>query len=391
MASRSIIVAFTEAISEWIAKGEVVDRYFNPGDLFDDVHVLLTNNDTPDPEAVQRMSGRATPHVHNLPLPNKAMVKSLGWRPRLLRGWSQGAVEIARQVQPSLVRCHGAWHNALAAAEIKRELGIPYVVSLHINPDEDVRGRRQERIDWLQWRAITGIERYTLRRADLVLPVYRPIVPYLEQLRVPHYEVAYNMLNTTALREKSSYELNRPPEVVSVGRQFEAKNPENLIRAIAGIDGARLTLIGSGPLHDQLREVAQETGARDRIDFLSALSNDEVCARLAAADVFATHSEYWELSKTVIEAMLTGLPVVINRRTGPLVPELTDDLCVYVDDDPSAWRMELEALLADDERRAALGRRAREHAQANWAPEVTEKRFVELYERVMRGARATHA
>ena len=384
MASRSIIVAFTEAISEWIAKGEVVDRYLNPGDLFDEVHVLLTNRDQPPMEAVQRMSGRADVHVHNLPLPRKAMLRTLAWRPRLLRGWAQGAVEIAREVKPSLVRCHGAWHNALAASEIQRELGIPYVVSLHINPDEDVRGRPQERVDWLQWRAIKAIEGHTLRRADLVLPVYEPIVPYLKRLGVERYEVAYNMLNTSSLRTKDDYTLNDPVEVISVGRQFEAKNPENLIRAVAGIDGGRLSLIGGGPLHDQLREVAHESGAGDRIDFMSALSNDEVCARLAAADVFAVHSEYWELAKTVIEALLTGLPVVINRRTGDPVPELSDDLCVYVDDDPSAWRMALESLIADDERRESLGRRAREHAQAHWAPEVTEKRFVEIYERVMR-------
>src|SRR3954454_2865035 len=324
MAPRSIIVAFTEAISEWIAKGEVVDRYLNPGDLFDDVHVLLTNNDTPDVEAVQRMSGRAAVHIHNVPLPRPSMVRTLAWRPRLLRGWADAAVDIAQKVQPSLVRCHGAWHNGIAAAEIKRRLGIPYVVSMHINPDEDVRGRPQERIDWLQWRAIKSVERYTLRHADLVLPVYEPIVPYLKRMGVTRYEVAYNVLNTAALQVKDDYELNDPVEVISVGRQFEAKNPARLIRAVAGMDGVRLTLIGSGPLHDHLRAVADGTGYGDRIEFHSALSNDEVCARLAAADIFATHSEYWELSKTMIEALLTGLPMVVNRRNGDPVPELTE-------------------------------------------------------------------
>ena len=383
---RSLILIFSEIVSEWIAKGEVIDRYLNPGDLFGELHVVLTNRDELDPEAVRRLAGRAKVTVHNFPLPRRSMIRTAGWRPQLLKRWAGPIVDLAEQVRPSLVRTHGARHNALAASEIKRRLGIPYVVSLHVNPDADVRGRKLPWAERVQEEAIRGVQRYTLRRADLVLPVYEPIVPYLERLGVTRYEVAYNVINVSSLREKDDYALADPARIVSVGRQFEAKNPEQLIRAVASMPDARLTLIGGGPLNAHLRQLAASLEGGERIEFHTALSNDEVCARLAASDVFATHTEYWEISKAVLEALLTGLPVVLNERSGPPVPELAGGLCVVTDDTPEAWRATLEELLGDHEHRERLGRNAREHARSRWHPEQTEARFVELYERVMAGA-----
>jgi glycosyltransferase involved in cell wall biosynthesis len=385
---RSLMVIHSEAISEWIAKGEVIDRYHNPGDLFDEVHLVLCNADQPPADALQRMAGRARVHVHNAPLPRRSLVRTLGWRPRLLRRWAGGIVEIAERVRPALVRCYGARHNALAASEIRRRLDIPYAVSLHINPEVDLRGRAAGLTARVQEEAARPLQRYGLQHADLVLPVYEPIVPFLRSIGVPRYEVAYNMLNTAA-RPKESYELGDPVELISVGRQADGKDPERLIRAVASMDGVRLTLIGDGPLHDRLRGVAAEVAAPGTIEFHRALTNEDVCARLAGADVFATHSNYWELSKAVLEAFLTGLPVLVNRRPGEPVPELTEDIAMFVEDDVEAWRAGIERLIADDAGRAALGRRAALHARMHWSPEVTEARFAEIYERLIDGARGS--
>jgi glycosyltransferase involved in cell wall biosynthesis len=382
--SGRLMVIVSEAISDWFAKGEVVDRYYNPGDLFDQVDVVLTNDDRPDPALLQRAVGTARVAVHNFPLPAGAFRRTLGYRPRLLRGWAGGVVDLARRQRPDLVRCHGANLNALAAAEIQRELGVPFAVSLHINPDVDVRGRGGSARDRLALHAMRAVERYSLRRADVVLPVYEAIVPYLERLGVKRYEVAYNSLNGEHLRRKDDYALHDPVRVISVGRLFELKNPEQLIRAVMGMDGVELTVVGDGPLLEPLRAVA---GGSDRVVFRPAVANDELCELLAEQDLFATHTEHWEISKSVLEAMLTGLPVVLNRRTGDPVPELSDDIARFVPaDTPDAWSSALRTLIDDDGGREALGRRAGDHARERWSPEATEQHFVEVYQRLLGGS-----
>jgi glycosyltransferase involved in cell wall biosynthesis len=378
------MVIVSDRPSEWIAKGEVIERYYNPGGLFEQVDLVLTNDDRPDRGTLEQLVGGAQLNVHNLRTPDRFLTRTLGWRPRLVRRWAKGAVELARDIRPQLVRCYGAQLNAFAASEIKRWLGIPYLVSLHINPDEDIRARARSPSERLRLRAQRDIELRGLRDADLVLPVYGAIVPFLERVGVRRHEIAYNMLNRRGMRRKDDYALHDPVEIVSVGRQFAAKRPDNLIRAVAELPRARLTVIGDGSDHDLLRRTAEESGAEGRVVFERGVTNDELCARLPDFDIFATHSDYWELSKSVLEAFVTGLPVLLNRRPGAPVPELTPDICLLVPNTVEDYRAALERLIADSEIRERLGRAAAARADKSWGPEVTEAHFVDVYRRLAR-------
>jgi len=379
---RQLMVMISDRLSDIVRKGEMTDRYYNPGDLFSDVHILMTNDDKPNAAELQRTVGTAKLHLYNIPAGKLLFGLSLGWRPWLLGRWADQAVRLAKQVKPVLIRCHGAHLNALAARRIKAKLGIPYVVSLHINPDVDVRERAATWREYLFAQAQQDIARLALQDADLVMPVYRPIVPYLERLGIRHYEVCYNVLNPEHLRRKDDYNLHDPVRIVSVGRQFREKNPENLIRAVAKIRGTHLTIVGNGPYHDRLKELARQELVTDRVEFIPALPNDQLCRRLPDFDIFAVHTEYWELSKSVLEPLLTGLPVIINRRRGPEVPELTKDICLLVEDTVQGYKSALESLISDRDFRARLGRAAYAYAQANWSPARTEEKFSNIYRRL---------
>lgn len=380
------MVIVPERISEWIAKGEVIDRYYNPGDMFDEVHLVLLNDDEPDPAAMTRMVGRAAVYVYNLPTGSDLFVKTLGWRPALLRGWAAPVVRLAEQIQPLLVRCYGVHLNAFAALEIKRRLHIPYIVSVHVNPDEDLRGRASTYRQRVTGAASVSLERSALRGADLVLPVYRPIIPYLERMGVEHYSVAYNVLNTEHVVPKVSYRLGQPTRIVSVGRQFPAKNPANILRAISTLPDVHLDLIGDGELHDELRALAVDLGLTDRVRFERAVANDDLCRRLPTYDLFVTHSEFWELSKALLEALLCGLPTIVNRRHGEPVPELADGIVALVEDSQESYRSTIRRLLEDDAARERLGEHGRALANQRWRPDLTEQRLVEHYERVLGAA-----
>jgi glycosyltransferase involved in cell wall biosynthesis len=382
-AGNTLLVLITDRLSDLVAKGEVTERYYNPGELFDEVHIAMLNDDRPDPAAIQPMVGAARLHLHNIDMGGGLFKRSLGYRPRLLRSWAQQAVDLARTVKPRLVRTHQPHLNSYAALRIKQELGIPYVVSLHLNPDEDLRGRARGWRERLGAHATVAIERAGLRGADLVLPVYEPILPYVHRLGVERYEVAYNVLNATNLRPKTDYELHRPVRIVSVGRQFAEKDPSNLIRAVAQLPGVRLDVIGDGVAHAKLRALVAAEGLGDRVELIPAMPNDELCRRLPEYDLFAVHTEFWEISKSVLEALLTGLPVVINRRRGAPVPELTPDICRLVDNTPESYRSAIETLIDDDEARRALGERAHAVAHERWSPERTEARFEAIYRRLI--------
>lgn len=371
------MVIVPDRLSEIVRKGEVTARYYNPGNLFSEVHLVMTNDDKPDPVAVQPMAGSARLFLHNLPAGRKLFAQSLGWRPWLLTRWTGRAVALAAEIKPDLVRCHGAHLNALAARAIKRALGVPYAVSLHINPDVDVRGGPF--LTALLGRAAAAMEKKSLREADLVLPVYRPIETFLKRIGVTRYRVAYNVINLAHLVKKDDYALHRPVRVISVGRLIAEKDPSALIAAVADLPHVELTIVGDGPIAGDLRRTARESGAGNRVIFKAAVPNDELCAMLADFDIFAIRSDYFELSKSMLEALLTGLPMIVNRRPGAPVPELTDDICLLVENTAESYRAALERLISDHAFRERLGRSAFAHAQARWAPAKTEAAYVEIY------------
>src|SRR5580658_2533776 len=111
-----LMIIVPDRISDFVNKGEIIERYYNPGNTFDEVHLVITNDDKPDPAAVQKMVGDARLFLHNLPDSRKVFVPTLGWRPWLLGPWVEKAVGLARAVRPALIRCHGALLNTFAAA-----------------------------------------------------------------------------------------------------------------------------------------------------------------------------------------------------------------------------------------------------------------------------------
>src|SRR6185437_2263283 len=136
----------------------------------------------------------------------------------------------------------------------------------------------------------------------------------------------------------------------------------------------------------KLVALAAELRVADRVQFAPAIKNDELCRMLPEFDLFAVHTEYWELNKSVLEALLTGLPIIINRRRGEAVPELENANFVrVVENSTAAYRDALTELLNDREKREALGRAAYAHAQANWAPAKTEAVYAEIYRGLIGG------
>ncbi|AKR57788.1 hypothetical protein XM25_18765 [Devosia sp. H5989] len=389
-----LLVIVPDRISDILIKGEYQPEYYNPGGVFDEVHILTTTDDRPPLDQLQHTVGRARLTVHNYPddlnLVGKRPAWLAGWR---LRQWAEGGVEIARQIAPDMIRCHGADWNTYLASRIKARLGIPYVVSLHINPDVNPV-RRHVGADLAPSqvrhnRFYDYLEGEALRNADLVMPVYKPILPYLERVGVEHVEVCYNVLNKLYLRKKSDYALHDPARIIYVGRLFEEKNPENIIRAIALMERVEFSIVGDGPIRPRLEALVADLNLADRVKFLPAVPNDKLCDLLAESDIFAVHTEYWEISKSVLEAVLTGLPVVINRRIGAPVPEFEEgDFLRLVENTVDDYLGALRQLLENDEERAALGRRAYAHANAHWSPAITEAKFAGIYRTILakRGA-----
>jgi glycosyltransferase involved in cell wall biosynthesis len=195
----ALLVIIPDVLSDIIKKGEITPRYYNPGNLFEEVHILMTNNDKPEPQKLRSTVGNAKLFLHNIHLPGSK--RTLGYKPWLLKVWARPAVKLAEKIKPGLIRCHGNWFNGFLASRINKKLGIPYVVSIHTQP-EDFRGEAISAFGKKYFRTVDFIEEKTLQNADIILPVYASLLPYLKKKVTQNTKLPTMYLMAKVLRRK---------------------------------------------------------------------------------------------------------------------------------------------------------------------------------------------
>ena len=368
-----------------IQKGEVNPRYYNPGDLFDEVHIMMTNDDRPDPEFMKPMVGKAKLFLYNYPEPSGFFKKTLGWRPWRMKSWSKGAVDIARKIQPNLMRCHGLYLNTFLAAEIKSALKIPYLVSIHINPDENFRKHLKTLKEKIVNTCIKEVENYSLKYADLVMPVYEPIVPYLKKRGILHYQVCYNVVGESFLQKKDNYTYSSPFKLICIGNLHHQKNPINLIKAVEKMPDVTLTIVGNGDLQEDLVQYVSDKNLNPRIKFYKGIPNKDLRSFITSHDAVTLQTEHFEFSKVMIESSLSGMPILTNYLKSRLrVPELQYDNCLFVENTVLGYEQGIEKLMTDDSLRKKLGENARNLASERCNPHVCEKKYADIYKAHMK-------
>ncbi|HWO71109.1 MAG TPA: glycosyltransferase [Actinomycetota bacterium] len=169
------------------------------------------------------------------------------------------------------------------------------------------------------------------------------------------------------------------PLVVCVGRLCEQKGQDVAVRALALLRDrrARLRLVGGEAMPGErarLEALAEALGVGGRIEWRGEV--DDPAPELRAADVVVAPSRWEGMSLVFLEAMACGAAVVVSDVAGS---EVVDGAGLVVPpDDPPALAAAVDALLADPERRAELGARARERT-ARHDLETALRRNLELW------------
>ena len=151
-------------------------------------------------------------------------------------------------------------------------------------------------------------------------------------------------------------------------RRFHAL--DDLIEAVAPVDGASLLFVGDGPERPRIERLARERGVH--AVFAGTTPHSELPRHLAAMDcavVLASAQESFHYSPLKLaEYLAAGLPVVAPA-SGQLRERLTDgiDAALVPPGDAAALRAALTRLRDDPTWRERLGRGARATAEAEWS------------------------
>ncbi len=346
-----------------------------------------------------------------------AAVRSFGEAPERLRS-ILGTLDrdigfLADPVDADVVHCH-TWYVHLAGVIARLAYGIPLVVTVHSL--EPLRPWKREQLGG-GYDVSTWVERTALEMADAVVAVSHgtrddvlrlfDVVPERVHVIGNGIDVEeYRRVSTVAALERHGIDASRP-YVLFVGRITRQKGIVHLVRAIRHLDpGIGVVLCAGAPDTPEIaREmeagVAAAQAEHEGVVWIpEMLDKASVIELYSHAAVFACPSVYEPFGIINLEAMACETPVVASRvggipevvvdgETGVLVPlELSgDDPMAPADPDRFALDLAsaINAVVADRERPAAMGRAGRERAEAEFSWRAVADRTVELYRSLVGG------
>jgi glycosyltransferase involved in cell wall biosynthesis len=287
-------------------------------------------------------------------------------------------IRAVRAEQPDLLHTHMV-HADVYGSIAAHALRVPFVSTRH-NDDRYLLG------------PFRYVDRAFMHGARRIIAISDAVRTFHERAGLPadklvtiHYGLDTLPLTPSELTPREVGIPADAPLVVAIGRLIEQKDHATLLRAFGEVNrrqpDARLAVLGWGVLEGRLRALVAELGLEQSVSILGRVEPRDWLAR---ADVFA-HTSRWEgFGIVLLEAMLSGLPIVATRVSA--VPEIVIDgetgALVPVGDAP-AVADGLTRLLGDPATRARLGEAGRARALSEFSVTRMSEATLAVYARAV--------
>ena len=233
-----------------------------------------------------------------------------------------------------LIHAHFIWSSGYAAARLKEEYGIPFVVTGH---GYDVYSLPFKDDEWRE-----KIE-YVLNTADHVITVSQSNLACIRKLDVSTpVTVIPNGFRSDLFHPRDSAEcrraLNLPQDrkiILTVGNLEPIKGQKYLVEALKQIARERkdvlCAIVGAGKLRGSLERQIRSLGLEDYVVLAGGKPHDEIPLWMNACDLFVLPSLNEGNPTVMFEALGCGKPFVGTRVGG--VPEVitSDDYGLLVE------------------------------------------------------------
>lgn len=328
---------------------------------------------------------------------DEATVRTLPARPPAAFNYTPGLLDAAAAFNPEIVHLHGLWlHNSFVARSLARRNGAKVVTSLHgmVSSWALRHHRFRKKITFALYEranlqatgclhALSPVERDDARSLGLTAPI--AIVPNgISGPEDPAILARHHRPDDTR-------------ELLYLGRLHPVKGVDDLLRGWAAFrrDGGavsaswKLNVAGWGEpaYRTTLEALVAELGIADSVVFSGPKHGDDLWRAYAGADAYILPSHSEAMPMTILEAWISGVPVLMTRECG-LASGLAAGAAMMTGRSAPEMGAAIAAMAAlSDEKRQQMGAAgkalvARDHSWAGVA-----EAFAELSMWLGRGAR----
>lgn len=131
----------------------------------------------------------------------------------------------------------------------------------------------------------------------------------------------YNGIDLSVIPESPN--VYEPKTIISAGRLVPWKGFATLIGILKSLPEWRLSVVGDGPMRQELERVTVQNGVSTRVFFWGQMPRKKLIQKIRNSEVFVLNTSFESFSFQVVEAMAAGTPVV-TTNIGNL-PEIIDN------------------------------------------------------------------
>ena len=358
-----------DPLQAYFDKGEIKERYYNPENIFDEIHfITLTDNDV-DVDKIQTIGGTAKIIIHSV---GKINIKNR-------KKYQKDIVELCKKINPDIIRAFNPLIEGWLAANCAKELEKPFFVSLHTQYDHNRKLAKSNLKKYLALKYTEKfIEPFVLNSADKIIVVYRIIQSYVTKHSSKESQVLHNKVDCNRFFSAKVIEKLSQPMILSVGNLISVKNHKILIKSMKEIN-AHLLIIGNGELFEELNQLIIECGVQNKVTIKKSVPNNQIQDYYKSAKIFALayNTEVESLPIPVIEAMAAGLPVVIPfPKEG--FSEGLEKTAIFSKNNEKSFAENIQKLLNNEELREKFSILSVDKAKEFDAQKI-EKREAEIY------------
>ena len=359
-----------DPLRSYFEKGEIKDGYYNPENIFDEIHVIsLVDKDIEESEC-QILFGNAKIKIHNI---GKIRIKTR-------KNNVDRVLQLVNEIKPDVIRAYNPYIEGWLAATCAKKLQIPFYLSLHTQYDFNRKIARKNNLKKYFALKYTEkfIEPFVLDSADKITVVYKIIELYVQKHSSKNVEVLHNKIDLEQFSNGIKKESFPNSLIISVGSLISVKNHQCLIDAMKNID-AHLLIIGNGDLYENLQESIKKQNLNNKITILKSVNHNEIQDYYKSAKIFALayNPEVESLPMPVIEAMASGLPVVIPfPKKG--FSEGLEEIAIFSNLNPNSFEENIKKLLDNNDLRNNRSIKSQNKAK-EFDSKIIENREAQIY------------
>ncbi len=280
---------------------------------------------------------------------------------------------VAREFRPHLIHAHWIFPGGIIAGLISKNLRIPLMLSIH---GTDLRLARKN--PFLRMLTV-----WLLKRSNTVVTVSRFLAREVENLL--QYDIDVETIPMPVEQENffppEKRVLHEKTKIITVARLTKQKQIDVLLHASEillkrGIEHT-IQIVGDGTERNNLERLRNVSGLP--VEFLGFQPIDRVGEYLREANIFVLPAVEEGFGLAVVEAMLSGLPVVL-ARSGAFTELVEDGRTGFLFQPSNAEELAdiLSKLIKNPELLQTISKNALKEARKRFSKDVIVNRYLRV-------------